>query len=112
MAVAGDAAAAASALAQGVPYGVVELALPALGADDGVEAALLTAARAAGTGTIVLSVFARAVGVASDRLISRACALNPDGVVLASMLSATSRAQNLATASATTDANETADSMV
>ena len=63
MAVAGDAAAAASALAQGAPYGVVQLAMPALGAEDSVEAASLTAARAAGTGTIVHSVLARAVGL-------------------------------------------------
>ena len=109
VAVAGDAAAAASALAQGAPYGVVQLALPALGADDSIEAASLTAARAAGIGTIVHSVFARAAGVASEHLLARAFALNPDGVVLASMLSATSRAQNLAAASATTDANEAAE---
>ena len=112
VAVAGDAAAAASALAQGAPYGVVQLALPALGADDSIEAASLTAARAAGIGTIVHSVFARAAGVASEHPLARAFAYNPDGVVLASMLSATSRAQNLATASAITDANETADSLV
>jgi aryl-alcohol dehydrogenase-like predicted oxidoreductase len=118
VAVAGDAAAAAAAgLA---PYGAVQLPLP----PPGAEAGALTAARAAGLGTLVHSVFAgghaalerrmaaepalaaraRAAGQGdagsglARLLLARAFALNPDGVVLVSMASEARRAANLAVA--------------
>jgi aryl-alcohol dehydrogenase-like predicted oxidoreductase len=122
VAVAGDAAAGLAAIAIGAPFGVVQVALPAPGAPD----ALLPAARAAGFGTIVHSVYgvdgslaalkaraaadpalAAALTGAGDldralarRLLERAFARNPDGVVLVSMFSERSRAQNLAVAEA------------
>jgi aryl-alcohol dehydrogenase-like predicted oxidoreductase len=123
VAVAGDAAAGLAAIGIGAPFGVVQAALPSPGAPD----ALLPAARAAGFGAIVHSVFgidgslaalrARAAadpalaaaltGGAGEldaalarRLLERAFARNPDGVVLVSMFSARSRALNLAAAAA------------
>ena len=64
---------------------------------------MLEAAPAAGFGTIVHSVFG-AGGAAAPaegrRRLARAFALNPDGVVLVSMLSAESRAATLAAAAA------------
>ena len=125
-AVASDASAGLAAEARGAPFGVVQAALPAPGAPD----ALLPAARAAGFGVVVHSVFgvvgslaalkahaaadpafrAAATGGAGDpdralarRLLARAFALNPDGVVLASMFSDASRVQNLAVAAAPPD---------
>jgi aryl-alcohol dehydrogenase-like predicted oxidoreductase len=125
VAVASDAEAGLAAIAHGSPFGVVQAALPAPGAPD----PLLPAAAAAGFGAIVHSVFgiegslaalkARAAaepefraalagegdldqGLAR-RLLARAFALNPDGVVLVSMFSDTSRAQNLAVAAAPPD---------
>ena len=123
VAVAGDADAGLAAIAVGAPFGAVQAALPAPGAPD----ALLPAARAAGFGAIVHSVFGvegtfaalraraaadpglRAAVTGGDldrdldralarRLLERAFARNPDGVVLVSMFSAASRAQNLAVA--------------
>ena len=121
VAVAGDADAGLAAIAVGAPFGAVQAALPAPGAPD----ALLPAARAAGFGAIVHSVFgidgslaalrARAAadpalkaalaGGAGEldaalarRLLERAFARNPDGVVLVSMFSPASRARNLAVA--------------
>ena len=127
VAVAGDAAAGLAAIRIGAPFGVVQAATPAPGAAD----ALLPAAKAAGFGVVLHSVFgvdgslaalkARAAadpafraavtgetgGRAGDldralarRLLERALALNPDGVVLASMFSEGSRAANLAAAEA------------
>jgi aryl-alcohol dehydrogenase-like predicted oxidoreductase len=123
VAVAGDAAAGLAAIAIGTPFGAVQAALPAPGAPD----ALLPAARSAGFGIVVHSVFgvdgslaalkARAAadprlaaaltGGAGDldralarRLLERAFARNPDGVVLVSMFAPASRAQNLAAAAA------------
>jgi len=103
VAVAGDAAAAAAALAAlaaGAPYGVVQLALPAETEPDGLG--VLDAARAAGLGAVTHSVFASGPvggGAAPDAgagRLARAFGLNPDGVVLVSMLSARSRAATLA----------------
>jgi len=125
VAVASDESAGLAAVARGAPFGVVQAALPAPGAPD----ALLPAARAAGFGVVVHSVFGvagslaalkaraaadpefrAATGGAGDRdralarlLLARAFALNPDGVVLASMFSDASRAQNLAVAAAPPD---------
>jgi aryl-alcohol dehydrogenase-like predicted oxidoreductase len=131
-AVAGDEAAGLAAIAIGAPFGVVQAALPPPGAAPGAApsaaGALLPAARAAGFGAIVHSVFgvegslaALKARMAADeglraavtggedpdpdralarRLLERAFALNPDGVVLVSMFSAASRAQNLAVAAA------------
>ena len=127
VAVAGDAEAGLAAIGIGAPFTVVQVALPAPGADD----ALLPAARAAGFGAVVHSVFgvegtfaalraraasdpgfrAAATGGPGDldrvldralsrRLLDRALARNPDGVVLVSMFSEASRAQNLAAAEA------------
>jgi aryl-alcohol dehydrogenase-like predicted oxidoreductase len=123
VAVAGDAEAGLAAIAIGAPFGVVQAAVPAPGAPD----ALLPAARAASFGVVLHSVFgidgslaalqARAAadpalaaalaGGAGElaaalarRLLERALALNPDGVVLVSMFSAASRAQNLGVAAA------------
>ena len=114
VAVASDAEAGLAAIGIGAPFGVVQAALPAPGAAD----ALLPAARAAGFGAIVHSVFgiegslrgaqgARrrrpglprggasagqgtggiSTGRWPRRLLARAFALNPDGVVLVSMFS-------------------------
>jgi len=118
VAVAGDAAAAAAALAAGAPYGVVQLALPAEREPDGLG--VLEAARAAGLGAVTHSVFAAAgatPGAAPDATpgatpgaaagagrLARAFGLNPDGVVLVSMLSARSRAATLAATEAATGA--------
>jgi aryl-alcohol dehydrogenase-like predicted oxidoreductase len=124
VAVAGAATAGLAAIHLGAPFGVVQAATPAPGEPD----ALLLAARAAGFGVVLHSVFgidgslaalaARATadpalraavggGVAESlervlarRLLERALALNPDGVVLVSMFSEASRATNLAVAAA------------
>ena len=121
VAVASDAAAARAALVRRAPFGAGQGALPAPGAPDD----LLPAARAAGFGTLVHSVLgidgafaalkARAAAdpglraslgagegdldaALAARLLARAFALNPDGVVLVSMFSARSLAANLAAA--------------
>ena len=123
IAVASDAAAALTAVACGAPFGVVQLALPAPGAPDEV----LPRAAAAGFGRIVHSVFGVEGSFAALRtraaadpalqealttqagarnpdralaqlMLERAFALVPDGVVLVSMFSEASRAQNLALA--------------
>jgi aryl-alcohol dehydrogenase-like predicted oxidoreductase len=122
VAVAGDAAAGLAAIAAGAPFGVVQAALPAPEAPD----PLLPAARAAGFGVVLHSVFGvdgslaalraraaadpalrAALAGAGDldralgrRLLERAFARNPDGVVLVSMFSEASRAANLAVARA------------
>jgi aryl-alcohol dehydrogenase-like predicted oxidoreductase len=121
VAVAGDAAAGLAAVRLGAPFGVVQAATPAPGAPD----ALLPAARAAGFGVVLHSVFGvdgslaalaaradpafrAAVGAGgadleralARRLLERALALNPDGVVLVSMFSEASRAANLGIAAA------------
>jgi aryl-alcohol dehydrogenase-like predicted oxidoreductase len=123
VAVASDAEAGLTAIARGAPFGVVQAETPAPRAPD----ALLPAARAAGFGVILHSVFgvegslaalrtraaadpsfrAAVTGGAGDldralarRLLERAFARNPDGVVLVSMFSEASRAQNLAVAEA------------
>lgn len=123
VAVASDAAAGLAAIARGAPFGVVQAETPAPGAAD----ALLPAARAAGFGVVLHSVlgvdgsfatlrartaadpaFREAVtGGAGDvdaalarRLLARAFALNPDGVVLVSMFSERSLAANRAVAGA------------
>jgi aryl-alcohol dehydrogenase-like predicted oxidoreductase len=125
VAVASGAAAARAAIARGAPFGAVQLAVPAPGA----PADLLAEAAAAGFGTLVHSVFgvegsfaalrARASAdpdlrailggaagaevsdeVLARLLLERAFALNPGGVVLVSMFSATSRRRNLAVAAA------------
>jgi aryl-alcohol dehydrogenase-like predicted oxidoreductase len=119
--VASDAEAGLAAIRRGTPFGVVQAELPAPGAPDD----LLPAARAAGFGAITHSVFgidgafaalrARAgadpafrarLGAGegdldaalSARLLARAFALNPDGIVLVSMFSPRSLAANVATA--------------
>jgi aryl-alcohol dehydrogenase-like predicted oxidoreductase len=121
VAVASDTEAGRAAIARGAPFGAVQVALPAPGAADD----LLPAARAAGFGTLVHSVLgidgafaalkARAAAdpgfraslgagegdldaAVAARLLARAFALNPDGVVLVSMFSARSLAANLAAA--------------
>ena len=121
VAVASDTAAGHAAIARGAPFGAVQVALPAPGAADD----LLPAARAAGFGTLGHSVLgidgafaalkARAAAdpglraslgagegdldaAVAARLLARAFALNPDGVVLVSMFSARSLAANLAAA--------------
>ena len=123
VAVAGDGAAGLAATTIGAPFGVVQAATPAPGAPDD----LLPAARAAGFGVVLHSVFgidgslaalkaraaadpafrAAVTGGAGDldaalarRLLARALALNPGGIVLASMFSERSRAANLAVADA------------
>ena len=123
VAVASDEAAGLAAIATGAPFGVMQAETPA----PGSPGALLPAAEAAGFGVILHSVFgvagslaalqARAVadagfraavtGGAGDldralarRLLGRALALNPEGVVLASMFSERSRVENLAVAAA------------
>jgi aryl-alcohol dehydrogenase-like predicted oxidoreductase len=120
VAVAADAEAAEAAIAAGAPFGVVQLPLPA----PGRAAPVLAAAPRAGFGVIVHSVF----GIAGERALrppadpaclarlgaltggetqeaaltrlrlARAFALAPGGVVLASMFTPRSRAENLATA--------------
>jgi aryl-alcohol dehydrogenase-like predicted oxidoreductase len=126
VAVASDAAAGLAAIGIGAPFGVVQAATPAPGAPD----PLLPAAAAAGFGAVVHSVFgvegslaalkARAAadpgfraalgagqgdpGRALGRaLLARAFALNPGGVVLVSMFSAASLAENRAVAAAPPD---------
>ena len=97
VAVAGDAGAAGAALAAGAPYGAVQLAVPA--GDDAAGLGTLAAARAAGAGTILHSVFGRGGPAGPEegrRRLGRALGLVPDGVVLVSMLSAASRAATLA----------------
>jgi len=123
VAVASDAAAGLAAIATGAPFGVVQAAAPAPGAPD----ALLPAARTAGFGVVLHSIFgiegslaalkaraaadaglrAAVAGGAGDldralsrRLLERALGLNPEGVVLVSMFSEASRAENLAVAGA------------
>jgi aryl-alcohol dehydrogenase-like predicted oxidoreductase len=94
VAVAGGPEAAAAALAAGAPYGVLQLPLPPPGAGAGV----LAAARGAGLGVVLHSVIGAAAGEAPARALARAFALNPDGVVLASMFSGANLAANLAAA--------------
>jgi aryl-alcohol dehydrogenase-like predicted oxidoreductase len=122
VAVASDAAAARAALTRGAPFAAIQLAMPAPGEETGV----LAAARAARFGLITHSVFGvegalerlgrraadpavaprlrEATGIASPSralarlLLARAFALNPEGVVLVSMFSERSRAENLAAA--------------
>lgn len=93
--VAGDAAAAAAALEAGGPYGVIQMAVPEAPADG----ALLSRAAAQGVGVILHSVFGRG-GPASpaegEARLARALALNPEGIVLVSMLSERSRRATLA----------------
>ncbi len=123
VAVAGDAAAAADALALGAPFGVVQLPTPAPGAPS----AVLEEARARGFGAITHSVMGETLAALTRRaaadselrarvcaaaqlddpeaalarlLMGRAFALNPEGVVLVSMLSARSLARNLDAAAA------------
>ena len=104
MAVAGDAAAAAAALAVGAPYGVVQLAVPRPGTASGDAAAAagsdgsprLGFGAAFGTDRCTRS-FGAGGGGGADAdgprgRLARAFALNPDGVVLVSMLSAERRA--------------------
>jgi aryl-alcohol dehydrogenase-like predicted oxidoreductase len=129
IAVASDAAAALTAVDCGAPFGVVQLALPAPGAPNEV----LPRAAAAGFGRIVHSVFGVGGSFAALRsraaadpefrealtkqagarnpdralarlMLERAFALDPDGVVLVSMFSETSQAQNLALAEAVPEA--------
>lgn len=119
---------AAAAIVQGAPFGVVQLALPAPGA----PAPVFAAAAAAGFGAIGHSVFgvegalaglearlaadpaaaaelAAAAGTAEPQtalarlLLGRAFAINPTGIVLASMFSERSRSENLALAEAAPD---------
>jgi aryl-alcohol dehydrogenase-like predicted oxidoreductase len=124
VAVASDTQAGLAAIGIGAPFGAVQAAVPPPGAPD----PLLPAAAAAGFGAILHSVFGiegslaalkaraaaepelRAALAGEDldralarRLLARAIALNPDGVVLVSMFSSTSRAQNLAVAAARPD---------
>ncbi len=123
VAVASDEGAGRAAIRIGSPFGVVQAAAPAPGAAD----TLLPAAGAAGFGVILHSVFgiegslaalearaaadeafrAAVTGGAGDlpralarRLLERAFARNPAGVVLVSMFSEASRARNLAVAEA------------
>jgi aryl-alcohol dehydrogenase-like predicted oxidoreductase len=122
VAVAGDAAAGLAAIGLGAPFGVVQAPLPPPGEPD----PLLPAAAAAGFGVVLHSVFgvegslaAMKARAAADpgfraaltgagdldralarRLLERAFARNPDGVVLVSMFSPASRAENLAVAEA------------
>ena len=124
VAVASDAAAGRAALARGAPFAAVQVALPA----PGEEGDLLAEARAAGFGTLVHSVLgidgafaalkARAAAdpafratlgagdldaALADRLLARAFAMNPEGVVLVSMFSARSLAANRAAAARPVD---------
>ena len=82
---------------------MVQLTVPQSGE---AGAAVLAAARSAGFGTIIHSVFADG-GIATrgegSRRLARAFALNPTGVVLVSMLSAGHRAATLAAADAAVD---------
>ena len=120
VAVASGEAAAAAALAQGAPYGVIQLPQVPPGPPD----ELAGRAAAAGFGRITHSVFgvggtwdalrrrlaadpaaARLAGAGGDAeaalaeaLLAHALAANRDGVVLVSMVSARSRARNLAAA--------------
>lgn len=123
--VASDEAAAARAIGLGAPYGVVQLPL----SEPGAPAPVPAAAAAAGLGCITHSVFgvdgalarlgqrlaadpaARADALArtgardadealARLLLERAFVLNPEGVVLVSMFSERSLAQNLAVATA------------
>ena len=121
VAVASGAGAAAAALAQGAPYGVIQYPQVPPGTPD----ELAGRAAAAGFGRITHSVFgvggtwdalrrrlaadpaaaARLAGAGGDAeaalaeaLLGHALAANPDGVVLVSMVSARSRARNLAAA--------------
>ena len=123
VAVASEPETAAAALAAGAPYGVVQM--PA--ADAALTDPILARARAAGVGAITHSILgetlarlaARAAAdpalrarlvaaaeiedpeaAAASLLMRRAFARNPEGVVLVSMLSARSRARNLAAADA------------
>jgi aryl-alcohol dehydrogenase-like predicted oxidoreductase len=123
VAVAGDAAAAAAALARGAPFGVVQLPTPAPGGAD----AVLPQARAAGIGAVTHSIMGETLAALARRaaadagfraracaaagledpeaalaqlLMGRAFACNPEGVVLVSMLSPRSLARNLAAAAA------------
>jgi aryl-alcohol dehydrogenase-like predicted oxidoreductase len=118
--VASDAAAAAAALGIGAPFSVVQLPQPAPGALDPVARA-----RGAGFGCVTHSILGETLAVLARRaagdaalrarvcaasgledpeaalahlLMSRAFALNPEGVVLVSMLSPRSLARNLAAA--------------
>lgn len=123
IAVASDAPAAAAALAVGAPFGVVQLPSPAPGAPDDV----LARARAQGVGAITHSILGASLAAEVRRagadaglrarvcaaaglddpeaalarlLMGRAFALNPEGVVLVSMLSPRSLVRNLTAAEA------------
>ncbi|TPE48422.1 aldo/keto reductase [Amaricoccus solimangrovi] len=116
---------AEAAIGRGAPFGVVQLALPDPGRPDMVFAA----ARGSGFGAIGHSVFGvegalaglearlgadpvaraevlAAAGVDQPRaalgrlLLARAFAINPEGIVLASMFSGRSRSENIAMAGA------------
>lgn len=122
--VAGDAAVALAAAQAGLPFGAVQIALPAPG-EGGAGAAALTAAGAAGQGRLVHSILGsggvfellshrisadaaarrmvvEAAGLDDPQaalarlLLQRAQARVPDGVVLMSMFSARSLAANCA----------------
>jgi aryl-alcohol dehydrogenase-like predicted oxidoreductase len=124
LAVASDTATALRAIDFGAPYAVVQVPLPW----PGLPETVVGRARAAGFGCIIHSVFGvdgalaalrhrvaaspnlrdelmRRAGTASPGqalprlLLQRALACNPDGVVLVSMFSRSSREQNLAVAS-------------
>lgn len=119
--VAGDAGTAASALEAGAPFSVVQMPQPAPGAPDPIA----PRARAARFGRVTHSVLGETLAALARRagadaalrarvraasglddpeaalahlLMSRAFALNPEGVVLVSMLSPRSLARNLAAA--------------
>jgi aryl-alcohol dehydrogenase-like predicted oxidoreductase len=110
--VAGDAAATEVALGIGAPYGTAHLPMPGTGA----EAALAGRVRAAGWGQVTHSVFGApgqdgGKGVGKDggkdggkgggdpcQRLRRAFALNPAGIVLASMFSEAHRRADLAVA--------------
>jgi aryl-alcohol dehydrogenase-like predicted oxidoreductase len=130
VAVATDPEVAKAAIRQGAPFGVVQLALPDPGAGDAVFAA----ARAAGFGAIGHSVFGvegalarlearlagsgrrdeilAAAGTDAPRaalarlLLRRAFEINPTGIVLASMFSERSRAENIALAGAAPEGSD------
>lgn len=128
LAVAGDETVALAAIGQGAPLGLVQCAIPAPGTPDRV----FGPAAAAGFGAIAHSVFGvegaladlgrrlaanpaargeieAATGIADPGaalarlLLARAFALNPGGVVLASMFSARSLAANMALADSPPD---------
>lgn len=90
--VAGDAAAAAAALRAGGLYGVIQMAVAE------ADAALLSRARAQGVGVLLHSVFGRggpATPAEGEARLAQALDLNPEGIVLVSMLSERSRRATL-----------------